>query len=213
MIVSLDEVKTVLGIDLADTTQDVYLTRLIKAKTDIVEGITKRRFDTPIQHTQIEEGSGEFALFLDWHVDDGSLYTPALDPDPAASIQVFRRPVLERYRAWEELIEGEDWERDGQTILFLRAWQVWPVTDEFKLTYLGGYGAAPEDIKEVVIDLVRNQYLVDTTTSSGTAGVTSETIGDYSYDNRTSGTSVATGTLTLSDLARQTLGRYTRRFI
>src|SRR5436190_3825304 len=126
MIVTLDELKAVLGIPLDDTSQDTNLTRLIKAKTTWVEGYTQRRFDTPILHSQIERGSGECELYLDWYIDD-AVYNPPLDPSPTLSLKIFRRPVMERIRPWEELIEGDDWERRGQTVYFLRMWQVWPL--------------------------------------------------------------------------------------
>jgi hypothetical protein len=211
MIVSLDDLKSVLGIDEDDATQDDNLTRLIKAKTAWVEGATQRRFDTPIPHTQIECGSGEAELYLEWHVDD-VVYTPPLTPSPSTSVVVSRRPVLERYRAWELLVEGTDWERRGQTLYFLRAWTLWPVQDEFKIDYLGGYGIAPDDIKELILELARNQYLIDTETSSGTSGITSEKIGDFSYSVGSS-SSTATGSSTVSDMGKATIQRYKRRFV
>ena len=62
MIVTLDELKAVLGIPLTDVSQDPYLTRLILAKTAWIEGYTQRRFDTPIPHSQIAQGTGEDAI-------------------------------------------------------------------------------------------------------------------------------------------------------
>lgn len=198
MIVSLDELKRVLGIDLADVSQDENLTRLIAAKTTWVEGSTHRRFDTPIAHVQYAEG-GVDRLFLEWHAD------------AAAEIKVFRRPVLEKFRAWEELIEDEDWERQDQTLLFLRAWSLWPYEDEFKLEYNGGYANAPEDIKELIIELAMNQYLLDADSSAGTSGLSSEKLGDYSYSF--GGGSTGGGTTTISTTGTSTLNRYKRKFV
>lgn len=210
MIVSLDDLKQVLGIALDDDgAQDDNLTRLIKAKSAFVEGYTQRRFDTPILHTQIEPGNGEDALYLEWHVDDEN--TPlAPNPDPSESVIVSRRPILERFRPWEVLVEDEDWERRGDVIYFLRTWQVWPIEDEIKLEYLGGYIKAPDDIKAVILELAANQYLIDTDLSSGTSGVNSEKIGDYSYSLSTT---TAVGSTTMSETSAATLNRYKRRFV
>lgn len=209
MIVSLDELKRVLGIDLTDDSEDENLTRIILAKTTWVEGETKRRFDTPIFHEEFHEGSGDEAMMLDWHVDDSpDADNPSESLDPTTSVHVYRRPRLEKFRPWEELIEGEDWERRGQTLVFLRAWQVWPREDEFRVTYLGGYAKAPEDIKEVILELAMNQYLLDASSSSGTAGVTSEKLGDYSYTLDLGATATGSGTITTN--SNRTLSRYKR---
>lgn len=206
MIVSLEELKAVLGIEPDDATQDDYLTRLILAKTAWVEGYTQRRFDTPIAHTQIARGTGEAELYLEWHLSD---------PD---SLLIYRRPALERFREWELLVEGEDWElseANGNTVFFLRAWQVWPVEDEIKASYQGGYTEAPEDIKEVILSMASNQYLFEADSASETAGLTSEKIGDYNYSLGSS-SSTATGAVgsdVVGDTAMKTLNRYKRRFV
>jgi hypothetical protein len=212
MIVSLDELKRVLGLDLEDTSEDENLTRLIAAKTTWVEGETKRRFDTPIPHTQYTEGTGECEMYLEWHVDDSpEADNPSESLDPTTAVKVFRRPRWERWRAWEELIEGEDWERRGQTLLAIHTLSVWPREDEFKMEYLGGYALAPEDIKEVVLELSMNQYLMDISSSSGTAGITSEHLGDFSYTVDLG--AVATGTGGTSENSTKTLNRYKRKFV
>jgi len=211
MIVSLDELKRVLGLELTDTSEDDNLTRLINAKTTWVEGKTHRRFDTPIPHSQYENGGNE-VIYLDWHVDDSvAADNPSEALDPTTSVRVFRRARWEKFREWEELIEGEDWERRDQAIYFLRAWQVWPIEDEIRIDYLGGYAAAPEDIKEVIIEMAMNQYMADADTSSGTSGLSSEKLGDYSYSVGSGGAVEAVGTL--SNNATATLARYTRKFV
>lgn len=219
MIVTLDEVKTVLGISLTDNSQNDYLTRLIKAKTTWIENATRQRFDTPILHTQIVQGENNSEIYLEWNIDE-TIYDPPLIPSPTSSVVVSRRPILERFRPWELLVEGEDWERVGQTLYFLRFWSVWPIEEEFKVEYLGGYGLAPEDIKDAVIDLIQAQYVTDMSissdTSSGTAGVTSEKIGDFSYSLGSSSASASSSKTTSSggvtDMTLKTIERYKRRF-
>ena len=212
MIVSLDELKRVLGIDLESTDEDENLTRLILAKTTWVEGATHRRFDTPIAHVQYEDG-GEDKFYLEWHVDDSvAADNPSESLDPTTSVRIFRRPRMEKFRAWEELIEGEDWERQDQTLVFLRAWCIWPYEDEFKLEYLGGYALAPEDIKEVILELSMNQYLSDVEMSGGTAGISSEKLGDYSYSVGSASSAVSMAG-TVSNNANATLNRYKRKFV
>lgn len=212
MIVSLDELKRVLGLDLDDPSEDENLTRLILAKTEWVEGQTKRRFDTPIPHTQYEQGSGTDTLFLEWHVDDSpEADNPSESLDPTTAVAISRRPITEKWRAWEPLIEGEDWERREQEIIFIRTWGVWPREDEFKLEYLGGYAVAPEDIKELVIELAMNQYLMDLNSASGTAGVTSEKLGDYGYTVDLGAVATGTGGVSLNGI--KTINRYKKKFV
>ena len=218
MIVSLNQLKPLLGIALDDASQDANLTRLIEAKTAWVEGVTRRRFDTPIPHTEIRQCTDDMTIYLHWHVDD-EIYDPPLDPSPTSSVRVYRRPIMERFRPWEELVEGDDWERTDQVIYFLRGWLL-PIVDEFKIDYLGGYGIAPADIQELVLELAVNQYLMDqvvSETTEGTAGVTSETIGDFSYsaDLGSTSTSVSsrTGTGGVSENGNRTIQRYKLRLV
>lgn len=212
MIVSLDELKRMLDIDLEDTSEDENLTRIIQSKTTWVQGETRRRFDTPIPRTEYHEGTGEPELYLEGHVDDSpAADNPSESQDPTTSVKVYRRPRAERFRSWEQLTEGVEWERRGDTLIFLLAWAVWPREDEFKIEYLDGYASAPEDIKEVILEMAMDQYFGDADIASGTSGITSEKLGDYSYSLGPSGSTV--GMNSLSDNATKTLQRYKRRFV
>jgi gp6-like head-tail connector protein len=210
MIVSLDEIKRVLGITLSDTTEDDNLTRLILAATEWVQGQTHRRFDTPILTTEYKSGHGHRILYLAGHIDDSAAAdNPSETLDPTSSVHVYRRPILEGFRDWEELIEGEDWERREDALVFIRAWQVWPLEDELKITYMDGYAQAPEDVKALILELAMNQYLLDAESSSGSAGITSESLGDFSYSVGTS----AAGSTTISASGMRTLNYRTRKFV
>jgi hypothetical protein len=218
MIVSLDELKAVLGIDPAVTDEDDYLSRLIVAKTAWVENYTQRRFGTPILHEEIKRGSGEAHMYLAWKLDESEVTDPT--PSPTDSVHVFRRPVAQRSLGWEELVEDVDWERSGQTLTFLPMWGVWPCEDEFLLQYLGGYTIPPEDVKEVILDMAAAQYInnqvVASDASSASSGVTSEKIGDFSYSigsasSESMSSSAIGGVAGVSETAWKTLSRYKRR--
>lgn len=211
MIVSVDELKRVLGIDLTDPSENDNLTRLIQAKTTWVQGETRRRFDTPILRVEYHSGHGEEVIYLQGHVDDSvEADNPSESLDPTTSVKVWRRARMEKFRDWEELVEGDDWERREDALYFKRTWQVWPWEDEFKIQYMDGYAVAPDDIKEVILELAMNQYIMDVNTSSGAAGVKSESLGDFSYSIDLA--SVAAGTGDISQNASKTLNRYKRRF-
>jgi hypothetical protein len=210
MIVSLDELKRVIGIALTDTSEDDNLTRLITAKTVAVQGMTHRRFDSPELTTEYQQGPGTDTLFLAGYVDDSADDNPSETTDFTV-VHVWRRPIAEKFRDWEELVEGEDWERRGSTLLFLRAWGRWERHDEFKITYFDGFVDAPEDIKEVIIEMALNQYMLDVSTSAGEQGLSSETLGDFSWSKDLS--AVSTGTGALSDVSTKTIKRYKRQLV
>lgn len=214
MIVSLDELKRVLGIELDNTDEDDNLTRLILAATAWVQGKTHRRFDSPILRTEYRNGTGRRELYLSGHVDDSvAADNPSETLDPTTSLHVYRRPIYEPNHGWEELIEGEDWERRGDMIVFLRLWAVWPTEDEVRLVYLDGYVNAPEDLKAVILELAMNQYNADVGSASGTTGVTSESLGDFSWDAKTSSSSASGGSTTLTATSLDTLNHYRRTFV
>lgn len=209
MIVSLDELKRVLGIDLDDASEDPNLTRIILAKTAWVHGETRRYFDTPTPRTEYHTGHGEAELYLNGHVDDSvDADNPSESLDPTTAVKVFRKPRGGRWREWEQLTEHDDWERRNDVLYSTHTLGVWCIEDEFKIEYMDGYAQAPEDIKEVILELAMNQYFGDVETSSGTAGITSEKLGDYSYNVGAS----AVGASLLTDNSSKTLGRWKRRF-
>lgn len=210
MIVSLDELKAILGIQSSDTSQDAILTRQIGAATEWVQGQTHRRWDVPILTTEYHESPGENKLYLDGHVDDSpAADNPSETLDPTTSVQVYRRPRIEPYRDWELLVEGEDWERRKDALIFMRLWSIWPWEDEYKIVYWDGYAVSPEDVKALVLEIASNQYLTDLAVSTGTAGITSEKLGDFSYttDGSQEGSSV------LTETSKRTLNYRTRKLV
>lgn len=210
-VATLALLKRLLGIDADNTDDDAYLSQLLANATVDVEGMTKRRFQEPISLTEYRDGNGEELLYLHGHIDDVNAVDSGSD-DPADSLVVLRR--TKRFRgspSWEMLTEDEDYERRGDTLLFMRLWGVWPCEDELKITYLNGYTVPPEDIRAAIVDIAMNQYLADLAASSGTSGVTGEKLGDFSYTVDLG--AVAGGSTALSDTTQRTIQRYKRRFV
>jgi hypothetical protein len=213
MIVSLDELKSALGIALNDASQDAILTSKILGATVWVQNQTHRRFDVPIPVTEYRPSPGRRSLYLRGHIDDSpAADNPSETLDPTTSLVVSRRHVVEPFRAWEVLVEGEDYERREDELVFLRMWGVWCIEDEYKLDYLDGYAVAPSDIHDLVLEIAQNQYLVDSAIATGTAGITSEKLGDFSYSTDGSAEG-STGATSISNNGRSTLSFWTRKFV
>lgn len=205
MIVTPAEVKHVLGIEIGDTSEDANLTRLIEAATTWLEGETHRRFQEPAATKEYHRGKDERELYLFGHLDTTS--QTAID-----SLRVFRRSMWTADRTWEELTEDEDWERRDQTLISLGPYSVWSRHDEIRVDYMDGWVSAPQDIREVIIEWVVGQYVADAATAGGTAGITSEHIGDYSYTVDLGAVTKAGGSGNLSADSLSTVNRYQRKF-
>lgn len=209
MIVTVAEVKAVLGIPDKDTSSDDRIMFLIQAATAWVQGETHRQFDGTVDTVEYHEGDARRKLFLKGYFDPANLVASASD-----SILVFRRPLCEPRVDWEPLLEGEDWERRGQALLYLGPWSRWPREDEFQVQYPNGWVTAPADIKLLVMNLVTGQFLADAATASGTAGLTGEDIGDYSYtqDLGAVAATLSGGVSALGTNDWNTINRYKRQF-
>lgn len=185
MIVPLDTLKRALGWDVSDTTDDTLIT---EREADAVAWVEKQthehRFRTPEELVEVLTGKGSFQLVLPGHVDD--------DEEEVT----IRERILPG--DWETLDPAEDFERRKDTLIRLDG-QPFYRGAEYEITYPDGYETAPHDIQAVVIELV-GAMLGDA--SSG--GLSSETIGDYSYK-----TADAVGA-SLSDVSLATIQRYRR---
>lgn len=215
MIVTVAELKHVLGIDPLETDEDGHLEQVIQSASDVVQGMTRRRFDTPIPRVEYQEGLGRHTIYLEGHIDDDpAADNPSETLDPTTSLKIARRPLclgLAHNTDWEELTEGVEWERRQQKVIFLKLWSIWPAEDEFRLSYLDGYAHAPEDIRTVVLNLAAEQYNHDVNVASGLIGLKSESIGDYSYTRDL--TVEGSGNVgKLNDTDMKTIYRYKRKF-
>lgn len=157
-IVTLPILKAHLGI--SGTSQDELLTQLEKDAADWVEKQLDQRFRVPAARTEYQIGQGQLRLILDGHIGAGTptvteKFSPSSSATPFTAFDV-RGDVLQR--------------NDGQP---------WLNGAEYAVTYQDGYAVddVPGDIKMLVADVVRIAH--DKATDDG---ITSESIGDYSYD-------------------------------
>jgi len=195
MIVELAQVKVLLGIEADDDSSDEHLIQLILAATAFVERETHQRFQPPIPRTDYVNGTGRREIYIRGHIDE----TPSTDvpesADPLALIVVSQRLIGDN-GPWDEMIELEDYERRDDTLLSFGVWgPFWDRCVEFRLHYHDGYVVAPDDIQQLIIEIVMRQYNNDIAISTGTAGITSEKIGDYSYTVDLGATALISGSI------------------
>lgn len=213
MIVALDELKRVLGIASEDASQDQTLIELMGRALVWVEGEVHRRFDEPEIFVEVKQGSGRRGLFLTGHID------PAVIEDESAGelavVRVRERFIGDDATGWTELEENTDYERRGDVLYRFGGWAIWNRGMEYELTYPNGYTDAPKDIQALIIEMVASAYGADASSADGTAGITSEKIGDYGYSlgSASSGTAGAAGGGSLSGTGNATLNRWRRKLV
>jgi hypothetical protein len=209
MIVTVAELKTALGIDELDVSQDAYLEQLIVNVGAWIQEQTHQYFDTPVARTEILEGSGERKLYLPGHVDESQTLGDE-SADLAALVAVRERLIGEGKNDWTDLEEDTDWERRKDALVRIGSWPCWLRNSEYEIQFMDGWVSAPPDIKALVIELASGQYGADQANADGTAGIASEKLGDYSY---TLGDGVGTSAGTagggmISDTGLMTLNRW-----
>jgi hypothetical protein len=186
-IVPLAVLKRALDIEADDDSFDQLLIDLESRAAAYVERMTARRWSSPIDSTKVIQGRGSRTLWLPGRI--------ATDP----------QVVVVRERAiyggvWEVLAADEYEIREGESLVRLDG-APWSKLAEYELSFSDGYliGEAPQDIQDLVIDLVaiaHSGFIDD--------GVKQESIGDYSYTLDASVTAAATS---LSDTSVQTMNR------
>lgn len=210
MLVSLEQVKQLLGIDLIDTSEDDHLTQLILAATVWIESETHWRFDVPIEKTEYQNGTGRRELFLRGHID---LSTPPVAESAFDSTPHVAERLIGDLGAWDDLVEGEDYERRGDTLLSGNPTGFWWDRGlEFRIIYMDGFWEAPEDIQQLLLEIVTRQYNTDIDLAAGTAGITSEHIGDYSYTLDLGAVAAISGS-SITDTGWLTINHYKRRLV
>lgn len=191
MIVSLETLKRALGLDPDDESEDELLTDLEARAAAWVEEQTERRWQAPETRTEVIEPKGRSRfLRLNGHVDD---------PDEVVALR--RRAI--NGGEWEDVDADLDdpadaeFERRGDLLVHRNG--MVPRGFEYEATYENGWGTAPLDIQDLVIDLIGIAY-----SGLGEEGVKSESLGDYSY---TLDTAVTAAQSSLSDTSAATLNR------
>jgi hypothetical protein len=201
MVLPLDSLKRVLGIALTDASQDDTITEVEARMVAWVEGQTKHRFQSPTSRVEYVTGPGTDTLYLSGHID-------VMVPTPTDIV------VSERvFGADWDIVDVTEYERRRDTLVRLEG--VWYGTCEYRLEYLDGYTIVPGDVQALISELVVGQYAAEQSSADGSVGITSETlVGVYSYNlNRTARSANEPGGGTLSDVARRTLNRWTRRLV
>jgi len=208
---TLGLLKQSLGI--TDASKDAQLTQAIQSAIDYVEGRTKRYFDEPKSRTDYRNWNGDWQMVLDGHIDDSldANINPSEQFDPTTSLVISQRPLGVGAPAdWTALVEGTDYERHDDYIQFLMP-PVWPSPLQLRFVYLDGYASAPEDIKDVIVEVATDRFIQRELSASRTAGVTGEKLGDFSYSKNL--TVAGTGAGVMSDRSKQTINRYRRQLV
>jgi hypothetical protein len=165
----LGELKRMLSIDDADTTQDEALHRLLHAALLSLEGALNRRFGEVDSYTEYIDGS-----------DRGRNLWLAEEPDTGTL-------VLEEWdgSAWVTVAAGDfDIRSNGLRRIDSDYWE----SKEYRATYTKGYDTLPADVHQAVLAVAVAMYR-----ATGNAGLRSETIGRYSYTMGSEQVSAAVG--------------------
>lgn len=186
-IVPMDVLKRALDIEVGDDSFDQILVDLEARAAAYVERMTGRRWSAPADLVKVVQGRGSRTLWLPGRV--------ASDPQ----VVVVRERAI--YGGVWRVMDVDEYEvREGESLVRLDG-APWSKLAEYELSFSDGFpiGEAPQDIQDLVIDLVSIAYsgFVDD-------GVKSESIGDYSY---TLDASVATAATSLSDTSTATMNR------
>lgn len=211
----LAQLKEVLGIAAGDMTQDARLTSLLTLAMTEVEGMTKRYFGLPMVRLEYRDGTDDAELALHGHIDDSALAdNPSETLDPTTSLVIARRARRPWGvgTTWVDLVEGTDWERRDQVIVYLSELAIWWANYEYRLTYQDGYAEIPADVRAVIIEIAFSQLALEHRQADGSGGIKSETLGDFAYSLDLSAIGAGGNTM-LSDSAKRTLNRYKRGIV
>lgn len=158
MIVDLDSLKAWLKV--TGTASDDLLTALEERAATIVQQELRWYFGTPRERVEVLNGTGTGKMFLDQPPSDGAVVVETRSGTSDG---------------WTEL-DASNYELEGRG-LYARVAYVWARgARNFRATYNEGFTAPPEDIKQLMMDLVAAIWNRRTH-----EGFSSESIGDYSY--------------------------------
>lgn len=180
-MIDLDLLKSELGIELTDESQDDLLERLEAAAVAYMSSQTGVYFGDPLE--RIEHISGNHAREI-W------LANPPTE-DEAITVE-----TEGDFNVWTEL-DAADYAVRGSALLRRSCWP--RGIQNIRVTYTAGMDgdSAPEDVRDAVIDIVKSTFAAAT----GEAGVKAEAIGGYSWTADDSSASMVFGPTTEATIA------------
>ncbi len=190
---TLADLRTYLKIASADTGQDGHLENLISRATAFIQTLTRRTI-VSTQHTIYRSGDGTNTLMLpDYPVTAVSLIEDSLSGDAEFSFTD------------SDLNEEFGFDDDGELILMggyiFRSPSSSIPARNYKLTYTAGFPTAPEDLRQVCVELAAAKYYLG---EKQRQGVATKTFGGETVTYRTDDLSPAQAVI---------LRRYTRPVI
>jgi len=149
MLITLAEVKSYLRIPTAETTEDAYITTLLKVATDFAEKFCQRKFDEAI-HTEYYDGDGKSGIILLKQFPVVSI--TSVHDDTA---RIFDSVTLVSSSDYAVLAEGILERIDS--LCFSKGIQ------NIKVVYKAGWKAGstyepPEDLKQAMIEIVAQKF-------------------------------------------------------
>jgi hypothetical protein len=137
MLVSLEDMKIRLGIDPSDTEHDAYLTQQIEAATALIENYCARQFEL-LEVTQVIRNPNK------------TLNLTRFPIESISSITTSRGDVILTQNFIIEFELGRAfWSMDGCQ---------WNNDPLLTVLYSGGFDPVPQDLQEVVYDIVTGRY-------------------------------------------------------
>lgn len=190
LVLTIAALRVAAGLESDDGSQDAALLVQERAAVAAVEGATHRRFQQPDETVEYHEGSGTRKLFLDGHAEDD------------VEVSVRERPIGGDADDWEEF---EDFEVRKDVLIRTDGYR-WSTAHEYEVTYDSGYDVAPADIQALIAELIGLASAV----STGSAGIVTETIGEYSYRLDTTAAAASSG---VSATGINTLNNWRKVFV
>jgi uncharacterized phiE125 gp8 family phage protein len=169
LVVSLNEVKAQLRIDLTNTSEDALLTTYIRAATLYFERITGRDLIIKTYKTFLNNFPGNYAGY------GPVLYAPYNNYDEGIILLKSKLQAITHIKYYDtdgilQTVDAAKYYITDQVdyaAIFIKNNQNWPTDIEVRqqaitITFTAGFGPAasdvPEDIKEILLMMVTNMY-------------------------------------------------------
>ena len=136
MLVSLDDIKTYLGIDLIDTTQDAYLTQQGELLSDVIESYCGRKF---LSAEYIE-----------------TMYAKDIDVWPR-QLKLFHYPITAIAYVKVDDEEITEYRVQKEKGILIRDYN-WAATETIEVRYTAGYASVPRQVEYVLLSLIKQNF-------------------------------------------------------